>query len=136
METLKQLSQEPPRCNLKSAPTHGREGPKKEAGHSGLQVAVLISKGNSHRRLALGGGKVNGSPHLPRQILKVYLEALIRCSHVDRAGVLNTTWWSLCSRSSLWERERQAEVVFPGPGRRQGASGSSLGASGQSYISL
>ena len=55
-----------PGCNLKLTPVlRGRGGTEERDRLLQLGVAILVSKGNLHRRLLLGVSKMNGSPHPP-----------------------------------------------------------------------
>ena len=84
--------------------TEGKERPKKEADHSSLVDGRFNKQENWHRRLVLGGRKMNRSPYHtppPARILKVYIEALMGFSHVS-VQMVSTTHYSLKSVSLKW----------------------------------
>ena len=56
-----------------------------------LQVAGLISKGNLHAKLVLGGCKMNRSLHPPARTLKVYIEAVMGFTYDYHPDGLNNT---------------------------------------------
>lgn len=69
--------------NRPSPHTEGKEGPKKEAGHSRLRGDSSTRQGNLHRRLALGSCKMNRSPLLSTKVLRIYIEALMGLNHMN-----------------------------------------------------
>ena len=53
-------------------------------------MAVLISKGNVHTSLGLGGRKMDGSLHTSLQMLKVYKEVQTVLGHVYHVDIFKT----------------------------------------------
>ena len=68
----------------------GKERPRKEANHLRLVGGRFDKQGNLHMRLFLSD-KMSTSPHPPARVLKVYIEALTRFSHVYSPDGLNNT---------------------------------------------
>ena len=69
--------------------TDGKERLKKEADHSRLVGGRSNKQGNLQMRFVLN--KTGNSPHLPARIFRVYIEALMRFSHIYSPDGLNKT---------------------------------------------
>lgn len=93
--------------------TKGKEQQKKEADQSRMVCGrfkkqrlknkfKIKNQGNKHMRCVLGVYKISISPHLLARILKVYIQALTRFSHVCCPDGLNNT---LLSSGHLLEND-------------------------------
>ena len=80
-------------CWFKNWPpyTEGKETLKKEIEHSKLVGSSSNKQRNLYTRLVLGSCKMSKSLHQSTRMLKVYIEALTRFSHIHSPDGLNNT---------------------------------------------